>query len=107
MPQVSYVQPDGARRDVDVPAGTSVMKAAIHNDIPGIVAECGGSLMCATCHVYVDAQDADRIPAPDAEESEMLEVTAAPRRPTSRLSCQVIVADAVGALTVYVPKEQT
>ena len=54
MPRVTFVQPDGERRVVEVPVGVSVMKAAVNNGVPGIVAECGGSCMCATCHVYVD-----------------------------------------------------
>jgi 2Fe-2S ferredoxin len=107
MPTIVYVQPDGSRREVDASPGTSVMKNAVLNDVPGIVAECGGSLMCATCHVYVDPADLDRVPPPGDEEEDMLEVTAAERRDTSRLSCQLAVEDDLDGLTVHVPEAQT
>ena len=106
MPTIVYVQPDGSRREVDTSSGTSVMRTAVLNDVPGIVAECGGSLMCATCHVYVDPGDLDRVPARSDEEDEMLEVTEAERRETSRLSCQLTVEDALDGLTVHVPEAQ-
>ncbi|NEM08900.1 2Fe-2S iron-sulfur cluster-binding protein [Geodermatophilus normandii] len=106
MPTIGYVQPDGSRREVQAPAGTSVMKNAVLNDVPGIVAECGGSLMCATCHVYVDPADAERLPALSDDEDEMLEVAAAERRETSRLSCQLTVDESLDGLTVHVPEAQ-
>ncbi len=106
MPMIAFVQPDGSRREVQAPVGTSVMKNAVLNDVPGIVAECGGSLMCATCHVYVDPADAHRVPPPDEDEDEMLEVAAAERRETSRLSCQLTVDDGLEGMTVHVPEGQ-
>ena len=106
MPTIVYVQPDGSRREVEASAGTSVMRTAVLNDVPGIVAECGGSLMCATCHVYVEPGDLDRVPPCSDEEDEMLEVTEAERRETSRLSCQLTVEDALDGLTVHVPAAQ-
>ncbi len=107
MPTIVYVQPDGSRREVGTASGTSVMKNAVLNDVPGIVAECGGSLMCATCHVYVDAADVDRVPPPSDEEDEMLEVTESERRANSRLSCQLTVEDTLDGVTVHVPEAQT
>ena len=107
MPTIVYVQPDGSRSEVLASAGTSVMKNAVQNDVPGIVAECGGSLMCATCHVYIDPADVDRVPALTDEEDEMLEVTEAERRDTSRLSCQLTVEDTLDGFTVHVPEAQT
>jgi 2Fe-2S ferredoxin len=106
MPTIVYVQPDGSRSEVLATAGTSVMKNAVQNDVPGIVAECGGSLMCATCHVYIDPADVDRVPALTDEEDEMLEVTEAERRDTSRLSCQLTVEDTLDGFTVHVPEAQ-
>lgn len=106
MPTIAFIQPDGSRREVQAPAGTSVMKNAILNGVVGIVAECGGSLMCATCHVYVAPADAERLPAPSDDEDEMLEVAAAERRETSRLSCQLTVDDTLDGLTVHVPEGQ-
>jgi 2Fe-2S ferredoxin len=106
MPRVTFVQPDGERRVVEVPVGVSVMKAAVNNGVPGIVAECGGSCMCATCHVYV-AVPAAPLPAVSADEDEMLDVTAAERRPTSRLSCQLVLTDDLDDLVVDVPEVQS
>ena len=106
MPTIVYVQPDGSRREVDASTGTSVMRTAVLNDVPGIVAECGGSLMCATCHVYVEPGDLARVPPRSDEEDEMLEVTEAERRETSRLSCQLTVEDTLDGLTVHVPEAQ-
>jgi ferredoxin, 2Fe-2S len=103
---IVYVQPDGSRREVEASTGTSVMRTAVLNDVPGIVAECGGSLMCATCHVYVEPGDSDRFPPRSEEEDEMLEVTAAERRETSRLSCQLTVEDGLDGVTVHVPEAQ-
>jgi ferredoxin, 2Fe-2S len=106
MPRVTFVQPDGERRVVEVPVGVSVMKAAVNNGVPGIVAECGGSCMCATCHVYVATQ-AHPLPPLSADEDEMLDVAAAERRPTSRLSCQLVLTDDLDELVVDVPETQS
>jgi 2Fe-2S ferredoxin len=106
MPKVTYVSPDGARRTLEVAAGTSVMQAAIANGIDGIVAECGGSLMCATCHVYVDEADLGRVPAVGPVETEMLECTASERRETSRLSCQLVMSPELDGLVVHLPPTQ-
>jgi 2Fe-2S ferredoxin len=106
MPRVTFVQPDGERRVVEVPVGVSVMKAAVLGAVPGIVAECGGSCMCATCHVYV-ATPAVPLPPLSADEDEMLDVTAAERRPASRLSCQLVITDDLDGLVVDVPEAQS
>ncbi|GGF45263.1 ferredoxin [Aliidongia dinghuensis] len=107
MPTIVYVQVDGAERRVEVPSGQSVMLGAIQNNVRGIDAECGGCLSCATCHIYVDTAWADRLPAPDAAESELLDGVAAERRPTSRLSCQLTVGPALDGLIVHVPATQS
>jgi 2Fe-2S ferredoxin len=104
--KVVFVRWDGARDAVDVPEGTSVMQAAISNDIDGIVAECGGSVMCATCHVYVEGSTAVPLPPVLPDEDEMLNITAAPRLPSSRLSCQLIVEPGAGELVVRLPEAQ-
>jgi ferredoxin, 2Fe-2S len=103
MPTVVYIDPDGGATRVEAEAGTSVMMAAVANDIDGIVAECGGSLMCATCHVYVDEAFADRLTPRSADEDEMLEAAASERRPTSRLSCQIELSDELDGLVVRLP----
>jgi len=106
MPQVIYVHPDGRREEVDVPVGTSVMQAALANGIEGIVAECGGSLMCATCHVYVEEADLDRTPERGPVEDEMLDCAAAERKPNSRLSCQLVMTPEMEGLVVHLPETQ-
>ncbi|MFF2486125.1 2Fe-2S iron-sulfur cluster-binding protein [Microbacterium sp. NPDC058062] len=89
MTEATYVQPDGSRTTVDIAEGQSLMRAAILNGVPGIVGECGGQAMCATCHVYVDGCQDDLPPVSD-DEAEMLEAAAAARTPASRLSCQLV-----------------
>ncbi len=76
MPTVTYILPSGISRQVDVPAGTSVMQGALNNRIEGILGECGGNAMCATCHVYVDAPFLDRIPTAKENEKFMLSIAA-------------------------------
>ena len=107
MPKIIYVLVDGTRREIDAARGTSVMEAAIKNNVPGIDAECGGCLSCATCHVYVDETWAAQLPAPETDELEMLEYVAAERRPNSRLSCQLKIGDALNGLSVRIPTTQT
>jgi 2Fe-2S ferredoxin len=106
MPEVTYVEQDGTRTTVDAPAGTSVMMAAVDHDVDGIVAECGGSLMCATCHVYVDEAFAEQVGTRSSDEDEMLEAAASERRPTSRLSCQIVLTDELDGLVVHLPETQ-
>jgi len=105
MPKVTYIQPDGKTRVVEAPAGTTVMEAAIDNDVAGIVAECGGACSCATCHVHVDPAWADKLPPPDAQEDGMLGCVL-DRRATSRLSCQLVLKPELDGLIVEVAKEQ-
>jgi len=106
MARVTYVQPNGERQAFDVPAGTSVMKAALNNGVPGIIADCGGAAACATCHVYVEGAFAERMGPIDEMEDQMLESVASDRRPTSRLSCQIVVDDSCDGLVVQIPDRQ-
>jgi ferredoxin, 2Fe-2S len=106
MPKITYVHPNGTREELDVPVGTSVMRAAILNSVDGIVAECGGEMMCATCHVYVEEGQFERTPTQSDDEKAMLEFTASERRPNSRLSCQLLVTPELDGLVVYLPETQ-
>lgn len=106
MPRVTYVTPDGAREDVDVAEGTSVMQGAVRRGIEGIVAECGGNAMCATCHIYVDVDRLHVLPEMTEEEDALLDNTAGERRPNSRLSCQIPVTAALDGLVVELPGRQ-
>ncbi|MBL8352665.1 MAG: 2Fe-2S iron-sulfur cluster binding domain-containing protein [Burkholderiaceae bacterium] len=106
MPDLSFILADGSEHGFEAPEGVSVMQAATGFGIAGIVAECGGSLQCATCHVVVDPAWADKLPAPSADELAMLECTAAERQPTSRLSCQIRLTAAMNGLVLRVPERQ-
>ncbi|WBO69698.1 MULTISPECIES: 2Fe-2S iron-sulfur cluster-binding protein [Streptomyces] len=106
MPKITYVSCDGDERTVDVPVGTSVMRGAVFNYVDGIVAQCGGNMQCATCHVYVDGAALDKLEPREPGEDGMLDFTASPRRPNSRLSCQLKVTDAVDGLIVHIPERQ-
>ncbi|MEH3146016.1 MAG: 2Fe-2S iron-sulfur cluster-binding protein [Methylobacterium frigidaeris] len=106
MPTITVIRPDGSPRDLAVPEGASLMQAAIGQGIEGIVAECGGNAMCATCHVYVDETWADRLPPPGEDEDALLDGAAAERRPTSRLSCQITATPDLDGLVVTLPDRQ-
>ncbi|QVI27248.1 2Fe-2S iron-sulfur cluster binding domain-containing protein [Mycolicibacterium neoaurum] len=106
MPTITYIHPDGTKQDVVIAAGKRIMQAAIANDVDGIVGECGGQVMCATCHVYLDAAWADRVPPITDEEDEMLEGTASQRTEESRLSCQIPVTEELDGIVVRLPAQQ-
>ncbi|MEV0321057.1 2Fe-2S iron-sulfur cluster-binding protein [Streptomyces sp. NPDC050658] len=106
MPKITYVAVDGIPTTVDVPLGTSVMRGAVFNDIDGVVAQCGGNAQCATCHVYVDAAGLGKLEPAGPDEDDMLDFTASPRRPESRLSCQLPVTGDLDGLVVRLPERQ-
>jgi len=106
MPEVSYIEPTGETKTVDVPVGTTLMVAAVKNGIDGIIGECGGVCMCATCHVYVREPFLDRLPPILDTEEAVLEVTNAERLPNSRLSCQIKMTEALAGITVEIPPSQ-
>lgn len=106
MTAICFIEHGGAAHQVDARDGRSLMQAAGDNNIGGVIAECGGTLSCATCHVYVDAAWADRLPAPSPEELVMLECVLHPQG-TSRLSCQIKVVPELGGLVVRLPASQT
>lgn len=106
MAKITYVHLDGRSEPIEVTDGLSVMQGAVGHGIDGIVAECGGNCMCATCHVYVEPDQLGRLPAMLEEEDAMLDEAAAGRRPNSRLSCQLRVGPALEGLVVHLPKRQ-
>ncbi|MEQ8347084.1 MAG: 2Fe-2S iron-sulfur cluster-binding protein [Sneathiellaceae bacterium] len=106
MVKVIYTADDGSRTEVEAKAGDSLMQTAIVNGVDGIVGECGGSAMCATCHVYVDPAWLDRLPPRSEVEEEMLESTASERRDNSRLSCQIVAAPDLDGIVVVMPPDQ-
>lgn len=105
MPRVTYVSAAGAETTVEVPVGDTVMDGALDNNIPGILGQCGGGCTCSTCHCYVAAPWRARVPPPDVDELALLEY-AIGWRPTSRLSCQVRVTEALDGLVVELPERQ-
>ncbi len=106
MPDITLIEANGRVHSFEAPDGVSVMQAATGFGVPGIVAECGGSAMCATCHVMVDEAWIARLPAPLANELEMLECTASPRTAGSRLSCQIKLTPALQGLLLRLPERQ-
>jgi len=103
---VTYVSASGNKREVAVPVGSSIMEGAVSNGIDGIVAECSGACMCATCHVYVDEAFLPRLEPIAEEEEEMLSNAFAQRKPNSRLGCQVRITEALNGLVVCTPEAQ-
>ncbi|MFD1613272.1 2Fe-2S iron-sulfur cluster-binding protein [Sphingomonas tabacisoli] len=107
MPKVTYIEAGGASHDIDVAEGENVMRGAVYNGVEGIVGECGGGLACATCHCYVDEEWTGAVGGPSSQDEEdMLDSVAAERRPESRLSCQIVVTDALDGLVVHLPDHQ-
>lgn len=102
MVTVIFIERDGTRRAVEYRDGESLMQAGTRAGVDGIIGECGGSCMCATCHVYLSGDDAGRLPEPEEMEREALEFTALNVRPASRLGCQVTLGPATDGLTVTV-----
>ncbi|MGW5938053.1 2Fe-2S iron-sulfur cluster-binding protein [Streptomyces celluloflavus] len=107
MTKIIYRQPDGTRVTIDAAPGDSVMSAALAADVDGIVGECGGNMMCATCHVYVEDPGAGRLPAMTDDEDQMLACTDAPRTTASRLSCQLPADDTIDTMVVTIPGSRT
>jgi ferredoxin, 2Fe-2S len=102
MPKVTFIAHDGTRSEVEAPAGTSLMLAAVNHSVRGIDGDCGGQCACATCHVYINGAWAGKIPPPDTTEDEMLNFTAE-RLPDSRLACQVKLTEALDGIEVRMP----
>ena len=103
MPRMTFIEPDGTRREVDAPLGLSIMEVAHRHDID-VEGACGGSLSCSTCHVIVDPAWFGKLPVPDEEEEDMLDLAFGLTR-TSRLCCQIIVSEELDGITVTLPEE--
>jgi len=100
---VTWKLPDGTRQSAEVENGTNMMQAAVANNIPGIIGECGGTLSCATCHVYVAEDWQEKTGGTNDFEDAMLDVAEAERCDSSRLSCQIEASDALDGLVLIVP----
>ena len=106
MAQITFKNKDGNSKTIEVENGLSVMEGAIQNDIPGIDADCGGSMACATCHVYVEEKWFNKIPKAEEAEVDMIDMAFEPKK-NSRLSCQLIVSEELNGLTVTTPDKQS
>ncbi|MBT4888812.1 MAG: 2Fe-2S iron-sulfur cluster binding domain-containing protein [Rhodospirillales bacterium] len=105
MAIVTYILHDGRSKDIEVKTGESVKDGAVNNLVPGILAECGGALACATCHVYVDEQWFDKLEPAGEVEMDMLDFAEDVRK-NSRLSCQIDITEEMNGLVIHVPEEQ-
>lgn len=106
MVNVTFICADGAQREVPVAIGTHLMHAACDNGIEGIVGDCGGSMSCATCHVFVEQGFVDRLPPMLDNENQILDYTAAGRQPNSRLACQIVMDEALDGIVVRIADPQ-
>jgi 2Fe-2S ferredoxin len=106
MPKITYISHDKKKNTVEVPIGLTVMEGALQNNIQGIDADCGGSMACATCHVYVSENWLNKIEKIHDAEQDMLDMAYEPKK-NSRLSCQIIVSDDLDGLEVTTPIKQT
>tara|TARA_B100000700_G_scaffold326782_1_gene439381 strand:- start:2116 stop:2436 length:321 start_codon:yes stop_codon:yes gene_type:complete len=105
MPKITYIDDTGNKKTIDVEKGLSVMEGAIQNNIPGIDADCGGGMACATCHVYVKEEWFNKLLKAEDAEQDMIDMAFEPKK-NSRLSCQLIVSDELDGLIVTTPSKQ-
>jgi len=105
MTKIVYIEHSGKSHSIDVQNGLTVMEGAIQNNIPGIDADCGGSMACATCHVYVKEEWFNKLPIKEDGEEDMLDMAFQPSK-FSRLSCQLIVTDELDGLEIQLPSKQ-
>ena len=106
MAKITYKDQEGNSKTIEVENGLSVMEGAIQNNIPGIDADCGGSMACATCHVYVEEKWLNKLPKAEEGEVDMIDMAFEPKK-NSRLSCQLIVSDDIDGLEVTTPAKQS
>ena len=105
MPKITYIEHSGKSHTIEVQNGLTVMEAAVQNNISGIDADCGGSMACATCHVYVKEEWFNKLPKKEDGEEDMIDMAYEPNK-FSRLSCQLTVSDELEGLVVNLPAKQ-
>ena len=106
MTKITFKDNLGASKTIEVENGLTVMEGAVQNNIPGIDADCGGSMACSTCHVYVEEKWFSKLLKPEEAEVDMLDMAYEPKK-NSRLSCQLLVTDELDGLVVTTPKKQS
>ena len=105
MAKITYITSDDKVHEIEVQNGLTVMEGAVQNNIPGIDADCGGGMACATCHVYVQDDWYDKLSSKEDGEEDMLDMAFEPKK-NSRLSCQITVSDKIEGLVVHLPEKQ-
>ena len=105
MPKITYIEHNGKSHIQEVANGLTVMEGAVQNNIPGIDADCGGSMACATCHVYVKEEWFNKLSKKEDGEEDMLDMAFEPKK-NSRLSCQLMISDQLDGLVVNLPEKQ-
>ena len=105
MAKITYIEHSGKSHTIEVQNGLTVMEGAIQNNVPGIDADCGGSMACATCHVYVKEEWFNKLPKKEDGEEDMLDMAFEPKK-NSRLSCQLMVSEQLDGLVVDLPEKQ-
>lgn len=105
MPRITFVQPDGTRQTIEAPHGITGMEAARDHGVRGLRGECGGEILCSTCHCYVDEEWLGRLPPRLKKESDLIDFVCEPTE-RSRLSCQLVLTEALDGLVLHVPKRQ-
>jgi ferredoxin, 2Fe-2S len=106
MPKIVLIASDGCTTEIEASAGKSVMEAAVLEGVSGVIGECGGSAMCATCHVYVDPGVLGKLSPMRPEEDAMLDGTASERRENSRLGCQIKITEELDGAVFHLPESQ-
>ncbi len=106
MAKITFINHSGEKKTIEIENGLTVMEGAIQNNISEILADCGGSMACATCHVYIDENWQDKVGKAEDAEQDMLDMAFKPQK-NSRLSCQIIVSDELNGLIVTTPEQQT
>ena len=106
MTKINYITHNNETHTIEVQNGLTVMEGAVQNDIPGIDADCGGGMACATCHVYVSDEWFEKLPTKEDGEEDMLDMAFEPKK-NSRLSCQITVTNELDGLIVTTPEKQS
>ena len=105
MAKITFITHEKKSHTIEVQNGLTVMEGAVQNDIPGIDADCGGGMACATCHVYVKENWLDKLPKKEDGEENMLDMAFEPKK-NSRLSCQITISNELDGLVVNIPSKQ-
>ena len=106
MPKIKFIDQKGLSKIIEIENGLTVMEGAVQNNVPGIDADCGGGMACATCHVYVEEKWLDKVPKAEEAEVDMIDMAFEPKK-NSRLSCQILVSEELDGLIVTTPSKQS